>query len=52
MCLGASLARMEATIAFSQLFRYSLELHGDPVFNPNVLLRGLKSLPLIVKGAQ
>lgn len=52
MCLGASLARMEATIAFSQLFRYSLELHGEPVFNPNVLLRGLKSLPLLVKGAQ
>ncbi|WP_216914833.1 MULTISPECIES: cytochrome P450 [unclassified Synechococcus] len=48
-CLGAALARMEATIAFTALLRRCPELHltGEPLeYQDNLELRGLKSLPV------
>jgi len=48
-CLGAPLARLEATIAFERLFRRFPKLELDPSrvrFKPQLFLRGLESLPL------
>lgn len=48
-CLGAPLARMEANVAISTLFRRfaDLTLHDqDPEWLPQIFLRGLKALPL------
>ena len=49
-CLGASLARAEAEVALSRLFRRfdRIELAGAPVRNDRLTLRGLASLPLAV----
>ena len=49
-CLGARLARLEAQLVFAGLRqRFSrLELAGEPVRRPGLLLRGLESLPLRV----
>jgi len=50
-CLGAPLARVEAQIAFTELLRRlpaSLRLATDqPEWRDNIVLRGLKSLPLV-----
>lgn len=49
-CLGAPLARLEATIALSALtarFPHA-RLAGEPAYKPNVTLRGMSSLPLTV----
>jgi cytochrome P450 len=49
-CLGAPLARVEAQIAFTEMFRRlpdTLRLAIDePEWRENIVLRGLKSLPL------
>jgi cytochrome P450 len=47
-CLGASLARLEARIAFRELARRvpHLQLAGEPVWTANVALRGLARLPV------
>lgn len=47
-CLGARLARLEAQLVFAGLReRFSrLELAGEPVRTPGLILRGLESLPL------
>jgi cytochrome P450 len=47
-CLGASLARMEAEIAFGTLLDQlgDLRLAGEPKRRPTFVLRGLTSLPL------
>lgn len=47
-CMGAALARLEGEILFAMLARrvQTLELVGDPVYRPNLLIRGLKELPL------
>jgi cytochrome P450 len=50
-CVGAALARMEGRIAFNALLRHFPRLALDaPVqaitYKPNLVLRGLKSLPL------
>jgi beta-dihydromenaquinone-9 omega-hydroxylase len=47
-CLGAHLARLEATIVLRELVERveSIELAGPPEWNPNPSLRGLASLPL------
>jgi cytochrome P450 len=48
-CLGAPLARMEGAIAFRALIeRYpNIQLAGgDLEWSPNIILRGLKSLPV------
>jgi cytochrome P450 len=49
-CLGAPLARMEATIALSALTARFPEarLDGEPVYKPNVTLRGLSALSAAV----
>jgi cytochrome P450 len=44
-CLGATLARLEGQVVFSQLFRHELELAGEPVWRRNPILRGLEKLP-------
>ena len=48
-CLGAPLARMEANLAFSTLFRRfeGLKLiNDDPPWLPQIFLRGLEGLPV------
>jgi len=45
-CLGAPLARMEATLALSATTKRfpDARLDGEPVYKPNVTLRGMSSL--------
>jgi len=47
-CMGAALARLEGEILFAELARrvQRMELAGDPVYRPNLLIRGLRELPL------
>ncbi|MFN8603175.1 MAG: cytochrome P450 [Candidatus Binatia bacterium] len=47
-CLGAALARMEARVAFEEiLWRWRrIELTGDAVAQPSLLVRGIERLPL------
>ena len=49
-CLGAALARLEASVAIPTLVRRfpQLELAGEPVYNGRINLRGLDHLPLSV----
>ena len=47
-CLGAPLARLEARVALSAVtarFPHA-QLAGEPVYKPNVTLRGMESLPV------
>lgn len=49
-CLGAPLARLEATIVLSALtarFPHA-RLGGEPVYKPNLTLRGMSTLPVAV----
>jgi len=46
-CLGAPLARLEGRIVFEALARLDeLEPAGEPTYNDNIILRGLKELPV------
>ncbi len=47
-CLGAPLARLEAKLALTSLTRRfpNASLAGEPVYKPNVTLRGLATLPV------
>ncbi len=45
-CLGAGLARMEAAIAFPLLWQHNWALEGQPLWNENIVLRGLTALPV------
>ena len=47
-CLGASLARLEAQIAFGCLLQRltDIQLAGEPVWSSNKVIRGLRSLPI------
>ncbi len=46
-CLGAPLARLECRIVFEALAELDvLELAGEPSYNDNIILRGLKELPV------
>jgi cytochrome P450 len=47
-CMGAALARIEGAILWRELARRVrvLEPAGEPVYRPNLLIRGLRSLPL------
>jgi len=49
-CLGAPLARLEATVALSALTRRfpKARLDGDPTYKPNVTLRGMAGLDVAV----
>jgi cytochrome P450 len=50
-CLGAALARLEATIAFTSLLRRFTRIElaeASPEYHQNVAFRGLKSLPVYV----
>ncbi|WP_422744034.1 cytochrome P450 [Mycobacterium sp. WMMD1722] len=49
-CLGAPLARLEAAVALSAITaRFpDTRLAGDPVYKPNLTLRGMNSLPLLL----
>ena len=50
-CLGASLARLQGQVALSAVIaRFSrLELAGRPIRRPTFTLRGLESLPVVVR---
>lgn len=53
-CIGAPLARMEATVAFRELLRRTraIELLDErPPYRPNVILRGLAELPIELDAA-
>jgi cytochrome P450 len=47
-CLGASLAKLEATIAIGSLIRRfpDVELAGDPSWRDRLTIRGVDRLPL------
>jgi len=47
-CLGAPLARLEASVALSAVTARFPDAHiaGEPVYKPNVTLRGMASLPI------
>jgi len=47
-CVGQAVARLEAEVVLTELVKTfsEIELDGDPVWQPNNSLRGLKSLPL------
>ncbi|HEX8099052.1 MAG TPA: cytochrome P450 [Actinomycetota bacterium] len=49
-CLGAALARMEASIAFEAMARRipNLELAAEPTYRPTLNIRGLNSLEVTV----
>jgi len=49
-CLGAPLARLEATVALSALTRRfpAARLDGEPTYKPHVTLRGVNSLEVAV----
>ncbi len=49
-CLGASLAKLEATVAITRLIRRfdTIELAGDPTFRDRLTIRGVDHLPLSV----
>jgi cytochrome P450 len=49
-CLGAPLARLEAAVALSAVTaRFpNARLDSDPVYKPNVTLRGLATLEVTV----
>jgi cytochrome P450 len=51
-CLGAALARMEVSVAFSALaHRFPrLEVDGTPEHNPSISFRGLLALPVSLRG--
>ncbi len=51
-CLGAPLARMEGRIAFEVLLERFGEIgfgSGEPVYKPNIVLRGLQQFPIRVR---
>lgn len=47
-CLGAPLARLETAVALSAVAKRfpNAQLAGEPVYKPNVTLRGMESLPV------
>jgi len=47
-CLGAPLARLETAVALSAVTKRfpNAQLAGEPVYKPNVTLRGMDSLPV------
>jgi cytochrome P450 len=49
-CLGAPLARLEAAIALSEVTRRfpTARLVGEPVYKPNIALRGMSTLAVAV----
>lgn len=51
-CLGAPLARLEAAVALSAFAKRfpNTALDGDPVYKPNVTLRGMARLPVSLGG--
>ena len=51
LCLGASLARLEARLVFEELLRRypDYELAGDAVYVPSTLTRSLASLPVLLR---
>ncbi|WP_330179038.1 cytochrome P450 [Nocardia sp. NBC_01503] len=50
-CLGAPLARLQATIALRRLLERTttVALNGQPRWKPNVALRGLEALPITLR---
>ena len=53
VCLGASLARLEARVAISTLLNRTrdIERAAEPIRFPNPVLRGVRSQPLLLRAA-
>jgi cytochrome P450 len=52
-CLGAPLARLEAQVALTSLVRRAPDLAlavDDVTYKTNVVLRGMESLPVVMRG--
>jgi cytochrome P450 len=51
-CIGAELARMEASAIFTEALRSTdrIELCGEPYYRPSTVIRGLTALPLRIDG--
>jgi cytochrome P450 len=51
-CLGAPLARMETQVALARLVERApdLALDGDVTYKTNIVLRGMESLPVAMRG--
>ncbi|NUS00271.1 MAG: cytochrome P450 [Kribbellaceae bacterium] len=52
ICLGNSLARLEATIAFDRLRQFTITPNGEPTRRDRLVLRGYQTLPVKLSGAR
>ncbi|GAA1146647.1 cytochrome P450 [Kribbella jejuensis] len=52
ICLGNSLARLEATIAFDRLRRFTITANGEPTRRDRLVLRGYQTLPIKLSAAR
>ncbi|MGO9743274.1 MAG: cytochrome P450 [Roseiarcus sp.] len=50
VCIGASLARLEARIFFEELLAHfpSFELSGEPTYTSSTLVRGARAMPVVL----
>lgn len=52
ICLGNSLARLEATVAFDRLRRFTITPNGEPTRRDRLVLRGYRTLPVRFSGGR
>jgi cytochrome P450 len=52
ICLGNSLARLEATVAFDRLRPFTITPNGEPTRRDRLVLRGYQTLPIRLSGGR